>query len=109
MAQSSPIQIAEGVYRCPDGLVNWYLIEAGGELTLVDAGWPRSWPRVESAVKGLVRSLGSLTAIVLTHAHPDHLGAAEVVRKSTGATGHVHRDEVARAPDARCPQLRTPR
>ncbi len=97
MAQISPIQIAEGVYRCPDGLVNWYLIEAGGELTLVDAGWPRSWPRVESAVKGLSRSLGSLTAIVLTHAHPDHLGAAEVARKSTGATVHVHRDEVARA------------
>ncbi len=97
MPQAPLTQIAQGVYRYPDGLVNWYLIEDGGELTLVDAGWPRSWPRVENAVKGLARSLGNLTAIVLTHAHPDHLGAAEAARKSTGATVHVHREEVARA------------
>jgi glyoxylase-like metal-dependent hydrolase (beta-lactamase superfamily II) len=32
----------------------------------------------------------------LTHAHPDHLGAAEAVREKTGATVHVHRPEVER-------------
>ncbi|MGI8904581.1 MAG: MBL fold metallo-hydrolase [Solirubrobacteraceae bacterium] len=90
-------QIAPGVYRYPDGLVNWYLIADGGELALLDAGWPRSWPHIEEAIKGLGRSVGDLTAIVLTHAHPDHLGAAEAARRATGATVHVHRDELARA------------
>jgi glyoxylase-like metal-dependent hydrolase (beta-lactamase superfamily II) len=34
---------------------------------------------------------------MLTHAHPDHLGAAEDARRACGATVHVHRPEVPRA------------
>ncbi|MDQ6835998.1 MAG: MBL fold metallo-hydrolase [Actinomycetota bacterium] len=94
MSDESLTQVVEGVHRYADGLVNWYLIEDGGELTLVDAGWPRSWGRVQAAVGQLGHPI---TAIVLTHAHPDHLGAAEPARKATGAPVHVHRDEVARA------------
>ncbi len=95
MAQSTSLtQAADRVHRYADGLVNWYLVEEGNELTLVDAGWPRSWPHVEAAVAQLGHPI---TAIVLTHAHPDHLGAAEPARQATGATVHVHREEVARA------------
>ncbi len=94
MAQTPLTQVASGVHRYADGLVNWYLVQEGSELTLVDAGWPRSWPHVEAAIAQLGHPI---TAIVLTHAHPDHLGAAETARKATGATVHVHRDEVARA------------
>lgn len=43
-------QVADGVHRVADGLVNWYLIEEDGRLALVDTGWPRSWPRIEQAV-----------------------------------------------------------
>ncbi len=97
MAQTATEQVGQGVHRYADGLVNWYLIEDAGELALVDAGWPRSWPNVQAAIAGLGRSTSDVTAIVLTHAHPDHLGAAEVVRQATGAPVHVHRPEVARA------------
>lgn len=90
-------QISPGVHRMADGLVNWYVVEEGGEVSLIDAGWPRSWPRVEAALGQLGRSSGDVTAIVLTHAHPDHLGAAEKARQACGAPVYVHRDEVARA------------
>lgn len=90
-------QLAPGVYRVADGLVNWYLIEDGGEVALIDAGWPRSWPRVEAALGELGRSPGDVTAIVLTHAHPDHLGAAEKARQVCHAPVYTHQDEVARA------------
>lgn len=90
-------QIASGVHRVADGLVNFYLLEQGGEVALVDAGWPRSWPAIEEAVRGLGRTPGELKSVVLTHAHPDHLGAAAKVREQTGATVFVARDEVARA------------
>lgn len=90
-------QITDGVHRVADGLVNWYLVDDRGEVAIYDAGWPRSWPRVEAALKELGRGPGDVTAVVLTHGHPDHLGAAEAARKATGAAVHVHETEVARA------------
>lgn len=97
MASAHTDLVAPGVHRYADGLVNWYLVEEDGELALVDAGWPRSWSNVQAAVEGLGRSVSSITAVVLTHAHPDHLGAAEHVRRATGAAVHVHAPEAARA------------
>ncbi len=90
-------QIADGVYRVADGIVNWYLVDEGGEVALYDAGWPRSWPHIEAALGELGHSPGDVSAIVLTHAHPDHLGAAEQARKACGAPVHVHAPELPRA------------
>lgn len=89
-------QVADGVHRYADGLVNWYLLEDGGELTVVDTGWPRSWPRIEQAVTGLGRSLDDVRAVLLTHGHADHLGAADKARQAANAPVRVHRKEVAR-------------
>jgi len=96
MSTPEVTKVAPGVHRYADGLVNWYLIEEDGGLALVDAGWPRSWGHVEAAVARLGHSTQAITHVVLTHGHPDHLGAAEKVRQNTGATVHAHRDEVAR-------------
>ncbi len=90
-------QITAGVYRIADGIVNWYLVVEDGEVALYDAGWPRSWPHIEAALGELGRTPGDVTAILLTHAHPDHLGAAEHARKACGAPVHVHAPELARA------------
>ncbi len=92
----SPQEITAGVYRYADGLVNWYMIEEGGELTLVDTGWPRSWSRIEGAISDLGRSPGDVRAVVLTHGHPDHLGAAERARRECVAPVMAYRDEVPR-------------
>ncbi len=89
-------EVAGGVHRFADGLVNWYLIEEDDGLTLVDTGWPRSWPRIEQAIIGLGRSVRDVRAIVLTHGHPDHLGAAEKARQECGAPVMAYRGEVAR-------------
>ena len=42
-------------------------------------------PRIEAAIRELGRSPADISAVVLTHAHPDHLGAAEAVRQRLGA------------------------
>ncbi len=85
--------VGEGVHRVADGLVNWYILEEDGRLALFDAGWPRSWPTIEGALSALSRSPADVEAVVLTHAHPDHMGAAERARQATGAPARVHREE----------------
>ena len=55
---ASTEMVGSGVHRIADGVVNWYLIEDSGEVALVDAGWPRSWPRVEKALSSIGRSPG---------------------------------------------------
>ena len=89
-------QVAEGVHRFADGLVNWYLVEDGDELLLVDSGWPDSWSRIAAAVEGLGRRPGDLRSVVLTHGHADHLGGAEKLRRTWGTPVRARDTEVAR-------------
>ncbi len=37
------MEVAAGVHRLTQGIVNWYVIADGGKLVLVDAGAPRDW------------------------------------------------------------------
>jgi glyoxylase-like metal-dependent hydrolase (beta-lactamase superfamily II) len=96
MTDISPQQVAPGVYRVADGLVNWYIVRDGSELMIVDAGWPRSWGTVESALGAIGASAKHLGTVLLTHGHPDHLGAAEHARRNTGAQVWAYRGEVER-------------
>lgn len=89
-------QVAPGVHRFADGLVNFYLVADGGELLLVDSGWPTSWSRIVAAVESLDRSPGDLRSVLLTHGHADHLGSAERVRREWGAPVRARAEEVDR-------------
>jgi len=89
-------QVAPGVHRYADGLVNWYLVDDGGELLLVDSGWPSSWSRIVAAVEQLGRRPADLRSVLLTHGHADHLGAAERVRREWGTPVHARAEEIER-------------
>lgn len=91
-----PEQVGEGVYRVADGAVNWYLLSEGGQVTIVDTGFPRNWPGIASALEAIGREPGDVAAILLTHTHPDHMGAAERARQETGAPVMAGRDEIER-------------
>src|SRR3954465_3998533 len=85
---------AEGVHRVEDAYTNGYVIEDGGALTVVDTGHPRSWRSLQELLQRLEREAGSIAAVVLTHAHFDHMGFAERARKELGVTVHAHEREV---------------
>ena len=86
--------VADGIHRIEDAYTNWYLIEQDGQLTVVDAGVPRSWQSLHDALRQLGRSASDIAAVVLTHAHFDHLGFAERARTTFDVPVYVHENDV---------------
>lgn len=76
------MEVAPGVHQFGDGHVNWWAVEQGQRLTLVDSGLRGGWRAVPGALAGIGRSLDDVEAVLLTHAHPDHTGTAEKFRQA---------------------------
>jgi glyoxylase-like metal-dependent hydrolase (beta-lactamase superfamily II) len=74
------VEVAPRVHRLGAELVNAYLVEDGGEVTIVDGGAPTYWGQLPAALSALGRTLDDVRAVVLTHGHDDHLGFAERAR-----------------------------
>jgi len=68
-----------------------------GSVTLVDPGWaePGSLERLDDFLRGLDRGMSDVATVVVTHAHPDHIGLAEAVRHESGSAVVLHRREQA--------------
>ena len=92
------LKTAGGIHMITDSYVNWYLIQEGQSLTIVDAGMPTSWQLLHDAVRMLGRTVRDLKALVLTHAHFDHVGFAERARRELGLPVLCHKDEVSLTP-----------
>jgi glyoxylase-like metal-dependent hydrolase (beta-lactamase superfamily II) len=86
--------VAPGIHRIEDSYTNWYLVEDGDRLTVVDSGVPTSWRSFHDALEQLGRQPADVEAVVLTHAHFDHLGFAEKARSELGVPVYVHENDV---------------
>jgi glyoxylase-like metal-dependent hydrolase (beta-lactamase superfamily II) len=86
-------EVAPGIVRLGNDVVNFYLVEADDGLTLVDAGVPGFRPQLDAVLAGR-----TIDAVILTHGHTDHVGVAEHVRRA-GATVHVHEGDAAMVRD----------
>ncbi|HKG66205.1 MAG TPA: MBL fold metallo-hydrolase [Solirubrobacteraceae bacterium] len=86
--------VAPGVHRIEHSFTNFYLLEDDDRLTLVDAGVPTAWEPLHAALRGIGRTLDDIEAVVLTHAHFDHVGIAERVRAQLGIPVYVHENDV---------------
>lgn len=90
----APRKLADDLYILP-GLVNVYLLDAPGGLTLIDTGFPRDTPKILAGIEALGRRPEDLRHILLTHAHPDHVGGAAALRARTGARVYAHGADAA--------------
>jgi glyoxylase-like metal-dependent hydrolase (beta-lactamase superfamily II) len=70
--------------------VRAFLLEARGELTLVDTLFDGDARDVLGAIRSLGRSPRDLKRIVLTHAHRSHLGGLAALKRESGATVLAH-------------------
>ena len=99
--QSPATEVAPGIHRFTGIVSNFYLVEQSGGLTLVDAGTPGDWQLFLRTLDTLGHRLGDLDAVVLTHAHPDHVGFAERARREGPTSVWVHEDDAAVAQGAK--------
>lgn len=92
------MQLAPGLHRVgSQSIVNSYLVEEGGAITIVDAGMAGQWRGLLDELVAMGRSLDDVRAIVLTHGHTDHIGFAERARREQGWPVSVHELDAALA------------
>jgi len=80
-----------------------YVVTDADGFSLIDVGCgaPRAVQRLRVGLSGLGLDLSSLHTLVLSHAHPDHMGAAEMLLNECRPTVLIHRDDFdhARSPE----------
>ncbi|AGK97208.1 MBL fold metallo-hydrolase [Clostridium pasteurianum] len=59
--------------------VNCYFVEEEDGLTLIDAALPYSWKKIIEAADSIGKKI---TKIILTHAHEDHVGSLDALKKA---------------------------
>ncbi len=82
--------VAEGLHAVAVGPVNVFLLDTPDGLALIDAGLPDRADGILRAMHGLGRDPRDLRHIVLTHAHPDHIGSLAALVEATGAETWMH-------------------
>src|SRR3954471_15436606 len=86
--------ITDTVHFVETDLVNWTLITDANGVMLIDAGFPGNRDDVLASLRQLGFSVDDLRAILLTHAHIDHLGTAIWFAKTHGTPVYCHAAEV---------------
>ena len=89
--------VTERIHLAHTPLVNWTIVSDDSGVMLIDAGYPGSRDDVLASLQNLGYGPADVSAILLTHAHIDHLGTAIWFAKSHGTPVYCHSAEVGHA------------
>jgi hydroxyacylglutathione hydrolase len=100
-----PIKIHFGIPISPDNTIERfvyaYLID-GKRVCLIDTGVAGAEKDISIALRELDKNLSDVEMIILTHSHPDHMGAASSIKKNSGAQVWAHPNERTWIEDVEC-------
>jgi glyoxylase-like metal-dependent hydrolase (beta-lactamase superfamily II) len=91
------IEIGPGVHHVAASNCGFGIVTEGSDVTLVDCGYPGDRDLLLAALEHLGHGPGDVEALLLTHAHVDHLGSAEWLRREHGVPVHCLTGEAAHA------------
>lgn len=87
------MELAPGLHSLGNkkgGRVRAFLLDDGGELTLIDTLYETDGKVVLDAIQGMGRQVTDLKHILLTHGHRSHLGGLAVLKQLSNATVYAH-------------------
>ena len=84
-----PFQITDPFGRSLPRFVYVYMIY-GQEITLIDSGVASSEKIISEYLRDTGRNPEEISLMILTHAHPDHIGAAQDIKEISGCSVSAH-------------------
>jgi hydroxyacylglutathione hydrolase len=90
------IKIAFDIPVSPDRTVERFVYSyalGGDRLCLIDTGVAQTEGVISKALDKIGKNLSDVDIIILTHSHPDHIGAASLIQHQSGAQVWAHRGE----------------
>ncbi|RVU22223.1 MBL fold metallo-hydrolase [Streptomyces antnestii] len=97
LREDTLVHAAPGVHLVHGSNTNWVILSEGDAVTLIDSGYPGDRQQVLDSLAATGHSPEAVTAVLLTHAHNDHLGNAEYLSHTFGAPVYAHTAEVPHA------------
>jgi len=92
------MQLAPSLHRVgSSSLVNSYLVEDAGAITVIDAGLRGHWKDLLRELEAMGRSPVNIRALLLTDGDVDHVGFAERLRQEHGVPVFVGAPDAAQA------------
>ncbi len=82
------IALADRLYLVPGGGGNTAVFITATGVVVVDPKYAASWPALEARIRGLTDK--PITHVIITHSHPDHAGAIDVLPAEVVVVGHQH-------------------
>lgn len=94
---ADPMQLRDNAFLATGTDVNWVLLRDGNDLTLIDSGYPRDVAILEASIRSIGARPEDVRAILLTHAHIDHIGGTNHFHAKYGIPVYMSPTEVAHA------------
>lgn len=91
------VRIGDHVHAVAGSDTNWVIVKDGDTAVLIDTGYPGDRARLYASLAAVGVAPEAVAAVLVTHAHNDHLGSAEHLRATHGTPVLLHEEEVPHA------------